>query len=209
MYVVVRATRMVMVQGRAEHNARCDYGGQGPVSPDQYKPRQGGMNYIIQCATTPSVGLWSSRLSKLHGYKDTMASHLYPFVYDPAYPFLFYTLCRYGVLVPSTTDHLKSVHKDVPVGQRKVVRRATSQLSNMFRSKDEVLQFSFPRPESAPIPHIRPPVEDGHQCNECGWITTSETRRRMHVHPTEHRRRVDSPWRTGVRCQQLFANHGS
>lgn len=134
-----------------------------------------------------------------------MASHLYPFVHDPAYPFLFCTLCRYAVLVPSTTDHLKSVHKDVPAGQRKVVRRATSQLSNMLRSKDEIRQFSFPRPESAPIPHIRPPVEDGHQCNECGWLTTSETRRRMHVHPTDSRRSVYSPWRTGVRCQQLFA----
>jgi hypothetical protein len=133
---------------------------------------------------------------------ESVASPLYPFVRDPAYPFLFCTLCRYAVLVSSTTDHLKSVHKNVLASQRKKVRDATSRLSNMLQSKDE---FSFPAPDSAPIPHIRPPVEDGHRCNECGWITRSETRRRMHGHSAGELRNDYSLWRAGVRCQQLFA----
>jgi hypothetical protein len=131
--------------------------------------------------------------------------NLYPFVYDTTYPFLFCSLCHYAVLVPSTADHLKGVHKDIPVSQRKAVRDAISQLPNMYRSKEDVGEFAFPSPSSAPIPHIQPPFEDGHQCNECGWITTSKTRRRMHVHPPDQCHSGHSPWRTGVRCQQLFA----
>jgi hypothetical protein len=136
---------------------------------------------------------------------EQAANPLYPFVHDPVYPFLFCTLCKYAVLVPSTSDHLKDVHRGVVrTGRRKLVREATSRLQGMYQRKDEVEQFRFPNPGDAAIPHIREPVEDGIRCDECGWITRSTQRMAAHRRKA-HEGGSRVRWRTGVRCQQLFA----
>jgi hypothetical protein len=131
---------------------------------------------------------------------DGNYSSLYPLLHDPNYRFLFCTLCRYAVLVPSISDHLKGVHKDVPADRRKAVRENAGRLEGMYQRKEEAAQFQFPSPSDAPIPHIRAPVDNGLQCEHCRWITTSPVRRKTHRHPG-----IRPRWRANVRCQQLFA----
>jgi hypothetical protein len=134
-----------------------------------------------------------------------MDNSLFPFAYDPAYPFLFCTICRYAVLVSSTSEHLKNVHKDViPIELRKAVKEAAAQLQNMYQRKEEVEQYRLPSPGDAAIPHLREPAQDGLRCDKCGWITTSMKRMRAHYQKT-HQGSDHSGWRTNVRCQQLFA----
>ncbi len=135
---------------------------------------------------------------------DSVVSRLYPFVYDAKYPFLFCTLCGYAVLVPSTSDHLKDVHKDMPTSQRKVVREATDQLHGMYQRKEEMEEFRLPSPGDRPIPYIQAAVDNGIRCNECGWITTSVQRMRTHCRKT-HQSSSSLRWRTNIRCQRLFA----
>lgn len=136
---------------------------------------------------------------------ESIADQLYPLVYDAEFPFLFCILCKYAVLVPSITDHLKGVHdKDVPTSQRKVVREAASQLHGMYERKEAMDQFCLPSPGDRPIAYIQAPVNNGIQCNECGWITTSKHRKRTHCQKT-HQGRSGLQWRTNVTCQRLFA----
>lgn len=135
---------------------------------------------------------------------ESFERQLYPFVYDAAYPFLFCTLCKYAVLAPSTSDHLKDVHKDIPTNRRKIVREATGRLHGVYRGKEDMAKFCFPGPGDKPIPYIHQPVNNGICCNECRWITTSATRMRTHekTHPGGS---SGTRWRTNVRCQRLFA----
>lgn len=137
---------------------------------------------------------------------DGIANRLGPFKYDSKYPFLFCTVCQYAVLVPSISDHLKGLHKDVPACRRKIVRAAAGQLRGMYQKKDDIKQFQFPIRSDAPIPHIRRPVADGNQCEDCGWITTSKNRTKTHRHDASGDGSGGrSRWRANVRCQQLFA----
>jgi hypothetical protein len=135
---------------------------------------------------------------------ENFERQIYPFVYDPAYPFLFCTLCKYAVLVPSTSAHLKDVHKDIPTSQRKAVREATGQLHGVYQRKEEMAEFRFPGPDDKPIPYIHRPANNGICCSECRWITTSEARMRTHWQKT-HPESSGTRWRTNVQCQRLFA----
>ena len=136
---------------------------------------------------------------------DSVEGPLSPFVHDPAYPFLFCTLCKHAVLVPSTSDHLKDLHKDVvPISQRKVVREAACRLHGMYERKEDMTKYSFPNPGDKPIAYLHKPVNDGLRCNECGWITRSVTRMRAHCCKA-HGSSSSLRWRTNVSCQQLFA----
>ncbi|KID96590.1 hypothetical protein MAJ_07429, partial [Metarhizium majus ARSEF 297] len=135
---------------------------------------------------------------------EEVDDRFYPFVYDAVYPFLFCRLCKYAVLAPSTSDHLKDMHKDLPNRQRKVVRMATAQLQNMYVRQEEVDQFRLPSPSDAAIPYLRQPETDGIRCGECGWITRSTQRKRAHSRET-HQGSGRLRWMSNVRCQQLFA----
>ncbi|OAQ58899.2 hypothetical protein VFPPC_16935 [Pochonia chlamydosporia 170] len=132
-------------------------------------------------------------------------SSIYPLMHDAAYPFLFCTLCKYAVLVPSICDHLKDVHDDkISTNQRKAVREAASRLSGMYQRKEDMINYKFPSLGDCPIPHLRDAVTDGLRCNECGWITRSKPRMRAHCGKT-HAGGSNLRWRANVHCQRLFA----
>lgn len=40
-------------------------------------------------------------------------NRFYPFIYNTIYPILFYKLCKYTMLIPSTLNHLKDIYKDL------------------------------------------------------------------------------------------------
>lgn len=96
---------------------------------------------------------------------ENFRHQLYPFIYDAAYPFLFCTLCKYAMLVPSTTDHLRDIHKDMPIRHRKAVREATGRLHGMYQRKEEMERFCFPSPDKGPVPYIHEPVNNGLGCD--------------------------------------------
>jgi hypothetical protein len=136
---------------------------------------------------------------------ESVTNPIHPLMHDPAYPFLFCTLCEYAVLVPSIWDHLKDLHDDkVSTNQRRMVREAASRLHGMYQRKEDMKLYKFPSPGECPIPHLRDPFPDGLRCNECGWITRSERRMRAHCCKT-HESGSSLRWRTNVHCQQLFA----
>jgi hypothetical protein len=149
---------------------------------------------------TTNASIWMAEMEN----NEEVDDRFYPFVYDAVYPFLFCRLCKYAVLVPSTSDHLKDMHKDLPNRQRKVVRMATAQLQNMYVRQEEVEQFRLPSPSDAAIPYLRQPETDGIRCGECGWITRSTQRKRAHSRET-HQGSGRLRWMSNVRCQQLFA----
>jgi len=145
---------------------------------------------------------------------------IYPFVYDKTYPFVFCSVCESGIIVPSASTHLRTMHKElVPAQQRNKATYTVGLLPNMIQKEQELDDYQGPVSVRKAIPYLGEPRTDGLKCAVCSHMCRNARNMQQHCRrehglvsergvgaPSRAARklRFRVPWREGVKCQRLF-----
>jgi len=141
-----------------------------------------------------------------------------PFVHLPEYPFVICKVCQIGCVTKEIISHLRQQHA-LSIPQAKEIYEVVHSIPGMIADREGLRHWSFPRPTTAPVPFIAPPVSNGLGCQQCSFITRhvwvmQQHYKRQHGWVNDRKagrvpkRKAGSmqavPWRTGVTCQQFF-----
>jgi hypothetical protein len=161
----------------------------------------------------------SSQGSEVEIAPGVTAEDIQPFIYDKIYPFVFCSLCKSGIIVPSARTHLRSMHREaVSEMQRNRAAYTLSLLPNMYQKEAELDEYKGPDSVCKAIPYLEAPRPNMFKCDECGHSCSRRKNMQEHCrkeHGLLSERRVGAPsranlqqkfsvpWREGVKCQRF------
>lgn len=143
---------------------------------------------------------------------------IYPFIYDKKYPFVFCSLCRSSIIIPSARPYLLRQHQTrVSERQRNIAAYSLTLLPNMAQSERELDMYQAPIAVPKAIPYLD--VQLALKCRVCHHACRNARNMQKHCrveHGQHSERRVGAlskadgnrmfwvPWRDNVTCQQFF-----
>lgn len=143
---------------------------------------------------------------------------IYPFIYDKKYPFVFCSMCKSSIIIPSARPHLLSQHPTgVPERQRNRAAYSLTLLPNMAQRERDLDMYQAPTTVLKAIPYLD--VQRALKCRLCHHACRNARNMQKHCrveHEQHSERRVGAlskadgkrmfwvPWRENVTCQQFF-----
>lgn len=142
-----------------------------------------------------------------------------PFIYDKAYPFVFCSVCKSSIIVPSARTHLRNQHRDtVSEMQRNRAAYTLSLLPDMMQKEAELDDYQVPVSVGKAIPYLEEPRTNMLGCDRCSHACGNARNMQEHrrkVHGLRGERRIGAPsradrqqefrvpWREKVKCQRF------
>lgn len=148
-----------------------------------------------------------------------------PFRYDPQYPFVFCTVCRWAYIGDEVYSHMKTHHKErIKTSERKRIAERIRAIPRIICSQAELCHFPLPERTTKAIPYIATPASNGLRCKQCAYVVCTVRTMQEHCR-AEHnwindwkvgghvRHKMkdnrDLPWESNIRCQKLFQSRAA
>lgn len=110
-----------------------------------------------------------------------------PYIVLSTYRLLVCQVCGFASVADEVAMHLRTRHRDIQPQHRQDLVEKIKQISDVFRSRDEILRYlQYPTDLIQPIPYLALPEPDGLKCRACGHIVCRIQKIQKHCAKKHH-----------------------